>query len=63
MPKTEATLQTYNFQHLILGVPYSYLRCNRSELRTTEMELNAMAAEAIMGLSLPSAATGIATVL
>ena len=43
--------------------PYLYLRCSRSELRTTEMELKAMAADAIMGLSLPRAATGIATVL
>lgn len=40
-----------------------YLPCSRSELRTTEIELKAMDAEAIMGLSLPSAATGIATVL
>ena len=43
--------------------PYLYLRWSRSELRTTEMELKAMAADAIIGLSLPSAATGIATVL
>ena len=40
-----------------------YLRWSRRELRTTEMELNAMAADAIIGLSLPSAATGMATVL
>ena len=42
---------------------FIYLRWSLRELRTTEMELKAMAADAIMGLSLPSAATGIATVL
>ena len=41
----------------------TYLRCKRSELRTTEIELIAIAAEAIIGFSLPIAATGIATVL
>lgn len=38
-------------------------RCSRSEFSTTETELNAIGAEAIIGFSLPSAATGIATVL
>lgn len=37
--------------------------CSRSEFNTTETELRAIAAEAIIGLSLPSAATGMATVL
>ncbi len=40
-----------------------YLRCNLKELRTTEMELKAIAPDAIIGFSLPSAATGIAIVL
>jgi AraC-like DNA-binding protein len=34
-------------------------RCNLSELVTTDTELIAMAAAAIIGLSLPAAATGI----
>ena len=43
--------------------PPTYLRCSRSEFSTTETELSAMAAEAIMGFNLPAAATGMATVL
>lgn len=40
-----------------------YLRCKRKEFNTTEIELNAIAAEAIIGFSLPIAATGMAIVL
>lgn len=36
---------------------------SRNEFNTTETELNAIAAEAIMGLRPPNAATGMATVL
>jgi len=43
--------------------PMIHRRCNRNELSTTETELSAMAPAAIIGLSLPRAATGIATVL
>ena len=45
------------------GVRPAHRRCKRNEFNTTETELNAIAAEAIIGFSLPSAATGIATVL
>jgi aspartate/methionine/tyrosine aminotransferase len=41
----------------------SYFFCNLKELSTTETELIAMAAEAIIGFSLPMAATGMATML
>ena len=38
-------------------------RCSRSELVTTETELMAIAAAAIIGLRRPAAATGMATTL
>jgi len=41
----------------------NYFPCKRNEFSTTEIELIAIAADAIIGLSLPMAATGIATVL
>ena len=40
-----------------------YRFCNRSEFITTETELKAMAAEAIMGLRRPRVAQGMAKVL
>ena len=43
--------------------PSLYLRCNLKEFSTTEIELKAIAPDAIIGLSLPIAATGMATVL
>lgn len=49
-----------------VGRAATYFRSNRlsrMELRTTKIELNAMAAAAIMGLSRPAAATGIAMTL
>lgn len=41
----------------------TYFRWRRSELSTTDTELMAMAMDAIMGFSLPTAATGMASVL
>ena len=38
-------------------------RFNRNELMMTETELNAMAADAIVGLSFPATAKGIAMAL
>ena len=40
-----------------------YFFCNRNEFKTTDTELIAIAAEAIIGFSLPRAATGMATML